>query len=99
MRRAAKRDANHAAIRDALRGLGVWTWDTGGLGDGFPDLMSWDARRGCFVLLEVKDGTKPPSARKLTKAEQDFFDACPGPVYVVNSLDEALVALGLRRAA
>lgn len=98
MRRAAKRDANHASVRDALRKAGLWVCDTAAMGNGFPDLLAWRKTTG-FVLLEVKDGTLPPSARKLTEAEADFFDSCPGPVHVVNSVEEAFAALGLKVAA
>jgi hypothetical protein len=41
--------------------------------------------------MEVKDGNKVPSARKLTDAEQDFFDKWTGGLLVVvNSVQEAL---------
>ena len=97
MRRAAKRDANHGSIVLALRKCGVWVFDTANLGGGFPDLLCW--ARGRFTLLEVKDGAKPPSARKLTDDERAFFDNCPGPVHVVTSVEEALAAVGLKEAA
>lgn len=94
MRRAAKRDSNHGEIVRNLRRCGVWVFDTASLGNGFPDLLTWTQRRG-FVLLEVKDGNQPPSKRKLTKDEKDFFFACPGPAFVVHSLEDALTALGI----
>jgi hypothetical protein len=94
MRRAARRDDNHAAVRDALRAAGIWTHDTGGMGDGFPDLLCWF--RGTFHLLEVKDGTKPPSKRALTDDEAEFIRTCPGQVHVVNSVAEAFEALGVK---
>lgn len=62
--------------------------DTADLGRGFPDLVV--GVRGRNLLLEVKDGKKPPSARRLTAPEQDFFDRWSGQVAVVNSLDEAI---------
>lgn len=91
MRRRARRDSNHAAIRDGLRQLGVWVWDTAALGDGFPDLLVCHQKQ--FALLEVKDGTNIPSKRRLTADEADFFASCPGPVFRVHTLDEALEAL------
>ena len=58
-------------------------------GDGIPDLLV--GYRGYTLLLEVKDGSKPPSARTLTEAEQKFFDEWRGGmVAIVNSADEAL---------
>jgi hypothetical protein len=45
--------------------------------------------------MEVKDGDKVPSARKLTEAEQKFFDDWRGGMLaVVNSVEEALEILG-----
>jgi hypothetical protein len=46
---------------------------------------------GRTLLLEIKDGTKPPSARRLTDAEQRFHDEWPGDnLHIVNSVQEAL---------
>ena len=93
MRRAAKRDDNHAEIRDNLRDIpGVVVADTGSRGGGFPDLVV--GYRGVIYLLEVKDGNKPPSKRRLTPDEQKFFNDWGGyPVYVVNSTQEAIDAI------
>jgi hypothetical protein len=44
-------------------------------------------------LLEVKDGAKPPSARKLTPEQEEWHRHWP--VAVVTSVDEALRAVGL----
>ena len=61
-------------------------------GDGIPDLLV--GFRGKTALLEVKDGRKPPSARKLTEAEQRFFDEWRGgTLAIVNSVDEAIAAV------
>ena len=46
-------------------------------------------------LLEVKDGNKPPSARKLTKNEQKFHDTWRGQIAIVENVAEALAAVGL----
>ena len=90
--RAAKRDDNHAEIRDNLRAIGAMVHDTGGLGGGFPDLVV--GYRGVIYLLEVKDGNKPPSKRRLTPDEQKFFTDWAGyPVHVVNSTQEAIDAI------
>ena len=90
--RAAKRDDNHAEIRDNLRAIGAMVHDTGGLGGGFPDLVV--GYHGVIFLLEVKDGSKPPSKRRLTPDEQKFFNDWSGyPVHVVNSTEEAVSAI------
>lgn len=94
LRRAARTDSNHAQIRDRLRKLGVFTWNTSQLGNGFPDLLC--CIRNHVVLLEVKDPKQPPSKRALTPKEQEFFAAYPGPIFVVTSVEQALQALGLK---
>jgi hypothetical protein len=48
-------------------------------------------------LLEVKDGAKPPSARKLTKAQIVWHRDWRGMVHIVNNTTEALTAIGALR--
>lgn len=72
MRRRAKRDANHAEIRDAFRAHGWIVEDLGHVGNGVPDLLI--AKHGRLLLVEVKDGTLRPSARRLS-ADEDAFAA------------------------
>lgn len=97
MSRYARRvDGNHKAIADALRQLGVKVRSTAALGDGFPDLFcGW---RGKLTVLEVKDPSQKPSARRLTDDERKFFEEWTGyPVFVVETLDEALKAIGVTK--
>ncbi len=91
MRRAAKVDANQEQIVSALRACGA-TVRIVTQGDGLPDLLV--GYRGYTILMEVKDGRKPPSARKLTEEEQKFFNNWTGGMLaIVNSVDEALELL------
>lgn len=87
MRRAARTDANHSEIRDALRDVpGCVVGDTHSLGDGFPDLViGW---RGRWIPVEIKDGSKPQSARALTEAEAKWH-----AVASEHSLPVAIVCL------
>jgi len=87
-RRAHKVDANQEEIAQALRIMGCKVAITSGLGNGFPDLV---VRKGRVVrLVEVKDGGKPPSQRKLTPPEEKFRQEWE-PVYeIVESVDDAL---------
>jgi hypothetical protein len=49
------------------------------------------AFQGQTILMELKDGDKCPSARKLTEAEQLFFDNwIGGPLVIVISVEDAL---------
>ena len=90
--RARRVDRNQLEIVRALRKIGASVHDCSRLGGGFPDLAC--GFLGDNHFLEVKDGAKPPSARKLTGAEEEFINNWRGTVYVVNSVDEALQAIG-----
>lgn len=98
MRRAAKVDANHAEIVRVLRSAGCGVLDLSKVGNGCPDLLvhapTFPACR-MPVLLEIKDGKKPPSERKLTPAQEKFHGLWKGWIHVVTSADEALAAVGL----
>jgi hypothetical protein len=86
--RAARRDANEVAIVDALRACGASVRYVT-QGDGIPDLLV--GYNGYTILLEVKDGNKPPSARKLSPAEEKFFMEWTGGMLAkVESVQEAL---------
>lgn len=84
-------DANQAEIVTALRRLGCTVMSIASVGNGCPDLVI--GVQGRNVLLEVKDGRKPPSARKLTPAEREWIDAWRGQVNVVESVDDAIEAV------
>jgi hypothetical protein len=91
MRYAARIDANQEQIVSALRAHGA-TVRIVTQGNGLPDLLV--GYKGFTLLLEVKDGNKVPSARKLTPAEQKFFDEWTGGMLaIVNSADEAIEIL------
>ncbi len=103
-RRAARQDANHGAVRDALRAVGCSVLDLSGVGDGCPDLLvgirGVTGLPSVLVLMEVKDGDKVPSKQKLTKAQNQFFMEWGEdfPLYTVNSVDAALqVVRGRKR--
>jgi Holliday junction resolvase len=88
MRRAARVDDNQMEIVRAMRAVGA-TVRVITQGDGLPDLLV--GYNGHTILMEIKDGNKPPSARKLTDNEQKFFDEWKGgPLYKVESVDQAL---------
>jgi len=90
MRRAARRDANEQDIIKAMRGAGAYVKVVND--EGLFDLLV--SYRGETLLIEVKDGAKPPSARRLTEAEQSFHNEWPGSdLYIIASVDEALALL------
>jgi len=87
MRRAARRDNGEHEIIRALKAANAYVKQIND--EGFADLLVF--YMGKTIFLEVKDGKKPPSARRLTPAEQKFHDEWPGDnLHVVNSVEEAL---------
>lgn len=96
MRYAARVDANQQRIVSTLRAAGCFVQPLHQLGGGVPDLMV--ITHGRVVLMELKDGSKPPSARALTP-EQVVWHARAMlhgvEVAVVTSEHEALVAVGV----
>ena len=88
MRRRGRVDENHAAIVDLLREFGCSVISTAGVGDGFPDLVV--GFQGVTHLIEIKDGDKSPSRRRLTDDEKEWHATWRGEaVYVLESAREA----------
>lgn len=94
MRRSARVDANQVEIVEALRRAGAFVQSLHTIGKGCPDLLV--AFRGSWHVLEVKDGKKLPSDQALTKPELRWILAAEkcAPVHVVNSVEQALKAIG-----
>jgi len=90
MRRRAKVDDNHQQIVSGLRQASCRVLSLAAVGHGCPDLLVY--YRHTLFLLEVKDGSKSASRRKLTSDQITFHQIWP--VTVVNNLDEALIAVG-----
>ena len=95
VRKAARVDANQSAITKALRNAGAFVQPLHTVGDGCPDLLV--AFRGKFSLIEVKDGSKVPSARRLTPDEEAWHAkaaAKGAPVFIAETVEDALAAIG-----
>jgi hypothetical protein len=90
--RAAKVDANQKEIVEALRSIGATVQHLHGVAQGCPDLLV--GRGKVNYLLEIKDGSKPPSARKLTPDQVVWHSIWQGTAVVVSSIDEAIAAVG-----
>lgn len=93
MRYASRVDSNQPEIVKILRNAGATVFPTHSVGKGFPDIVV--GHRGVNYLVEIKDGDKPPSARKLTQDEEKFHAAWRGDVCIVKNADEALLLLGV----
>jgi len=91
VRFAAKVDDNQAAVVKELRKAGCNVLSLAAVGSGCGDLLVCRQRQ--IYMLEVKDGSKPPSKRKLTPRQVKFHKVWPVQI-VINEL-EALAAVGL----
>lgn len=97
MRRAARVDANQPEIVKALRQAGATVHPLHMVGGDFPDLIV--GHMGVNVLMEVKDGDKAPSRRKLSKGQAEFRDGWNGPVVLVTDVESALRVLKVVEAS
>ena len=94
MRRAAKIDANQTQVVQALRAAGATVQSLAAVGQGVPDLLV--GFQGQTLLMEVKDGRKPPSARQLNEQQLTWHGGWRGgPVAIVDGPDAALRMLGV----
>ena len=87
MRRAASVDANQAEVVAAFRKFGCSVQVLSMVGKGVPDLLVGHA--GVNHLVEVKDGRRPPSERKLTPDQDQWHKTWRGEKpEIVESLDD-----------
>jgi hypothetical protein len=91
MRKRARVDGNHAELVQALRQAGCTVQSLAAIGNGAPDLLVGVGGRN--LLVEVKNGAKPPSHRRLTPDEATWHQQWRGQVVVVATVDEALAVV------
>ena len=92
-RRAKRRDANEGVIVRALESAGAVVHPI----DQPGDLLVGYAGR--WHVLEVKDGSKSPSRRRLTAYQESFHRLCGEfglVIPVVTTIAEAFSAVGIR---
>lgn len=76
---------------DFLRTNGWSVLDIASAGDGRPDYVVGKPRFA--ALVEVKDGSKPPSARQLTPKEAKVQAEWEGPYVIALSGEDAVTKL------
>ena len=94
MRRNCRTDSNQQEIVAALRKRGAVCLITSQLKNCFDILVCHNSN---VYLVEIKDGNLPPSARKLTKGEQQFKEKVESvgvKYHVITSVDEAISMIG-----
>lgn len=87
MRRAAKVDTTHGAIREHLRANGWAVFDTAGVGNNFPDLVV--SRGGYTALVECKSCSEVSAESELTEGQRRFRDKWQGAVVVAATPAQA----------
>lgn len=91
MRRAAKVDANQGEIVAAFREAGASVQPLHQVGNGCPDLLV--GFMGYNLLVEVKDGSKPPSKRCLTQDQIKWHGGWAGQACIVENVEQALTLI------
>ena len=95
MRRAAAVDRNQSEIVAALRAVGATVQPLHSVGQGCPDLAVGYA--GVTYMIEIKDGAKPPSERRLTSHQIEWHESWRGHVAVAETVKDALTIIGALR--
>lgn len=88
MRRAARTDRNQKQVVEDLRALGFSVQHLHQIGKGCPDICV--GKNGRNYLFELKDPEKPPSARRLTSDEEDWFSKWRGQVDIAHDAEEII---------
>jgi len=93
LRYASKVDSNQKEIVAALRKKGAVVLITSQLKNCFDVLVCHNSN---VYLVEIKDGSLAPSARKLTKGEQQFKEKVESvgvKYHVITSVSEAILMI------
>ena len=85
MMRAARVDANQPEIVAEFRRLG-WSVLIISQLKNCCDIVV--GKNGFNVLVEIKDGSKPPSQQKLTAGEDKFLKSWFGEWVIIRSIDD-----------
>ena len=95
MRGRAKKDGNHNEIVAALEMAGCSVLDISMLGQGKPDIIVGHANEN--FLVEIKNPNTAYGKKGFSKLQVAFADIWPGKVYLIRTVDEALIMVGLKK--
>lgn len=97
MRRFGKIDANQNEIVKQLRDKNISVGILSSVGNGFPDLVI--GYKGKNYLIELKDGEKCESQKRLTILEALFFKSWRGQISKCENLISILEVIGYEKDA
>ena len=87
MKRAARTDNNHKEISVAFMSLGWSVLDIHQIPNCADILVGkWNHS----IVIEIKDGSKPPSKQKLTQGEIKFRDRWRGDYRIITCLQDVI---------
>lgn len=86
--RIRRTDGNQTEIVETFRALGASVQHLHIVGKGCPDILV--GYMGINSLIEIKDGSKPPSKQALTKEEAEWHDSWRGQVAIISTTDQAI---------
>ena len=86
-RRAARTDDNQQEIVKAFRALGWYVLIISQLKNCCDIIV---CKNGRTIAVEIKDGSKTLSQRKLTTGEQEFRDAWQGEYALIESVEDVI---------
>lgn len=85
-RYARKVDDNHTAVVERFEALGFAVQSLASIGNGCPDLLV--SRGQKTACVEIKDGSKVPSKRRLSADQEAWWSRWKGKVWLVEKLDD-----------
>lgn len=85
-RRRARIDSNQPEIVKEFRKHGCTVQHLHMVGGGCPDILV--GYNSVNYLIEIKDGSKFPSERKLTPDEKMWHDEWLGSVYIIETIED-----------
>jgi len=88
MRRAAKIDDNQNEVVALFRKLGWSVQILSAVGCGCTDIVI--GKNLVNIMVEIKDGDKPPSKRKLTPDQLVWHSEWRGLVLIVENIDDVI---------
>lgn len=94
-RYAFRKDANHGKIKDAFLSLHWAIYDSAS--DNAPyDLIVRNVRNP-VLFIEIKDGDKPPSQRKLKPRSEDFRRLFSNVYRIIESVEDVYALSGISK--